>query len=117
MNFRQWFFVLCMAPIFAPAAVEPGRNDRTVFVQMGIEESFIVKLRSGWRVFRRKSVDLCYEDFLIKGAGNSFNLSMQFCYEDPENLQYDTMKKQWKALRGRPAADLRALGRQDAAAG
>ena len=69
-----------------------------VFVQMGIEESFIVKLKPDWQVLRRRSVDLCFEDFLIKGPKNSFNLSMQFCYEDPDFLQYDTPEKQRKAL-------------------
>jgi len=98
MNGRQWFFVFCMVPFLALAAEDPDRDGRTVFVQMGIEESFIVKLRPGWRVFRRKSVDLCYEDFLIQGERNAFNLTMQFCYEDPEQLQYDTPEKQRAAL-------------------
>ena len=99
MNGRRWFWILCAAPLFAWAAGEPDRGGRMVFVQMGIEESFIVKLKPGWRVFRRRSVDLCCEDFLIKGPNNSFNLTMQFCYEDPEHLQYDTPEKQWKALK------------------
>ena len=90
---------LVMACLPLLPAAGAGKDERTVFVQMGIEESFIVKLRPTWQVFRRKSVDLCFEDFLIKGPGNSFNLTMQFCYEDPENLQYDTPKKQWQALR------------------
>ena len=89
---------LCLASFLSPAAAETGGDDRIVFVQMGIEESFIVKLKPGWQVFRRKSVDLCYEDFLIKGPKNSFNLTMQFCYEDPDLLQYDTPEKQRKAL-------------------
>ena len=89
---------LCLASFLSPATAETGGDDRIVFVQMGIEESFIVKLKPGWQVFRRKSVDLCYEDFLIKGPKNSFNLTMQFCYEDPDLLQYDTPEKQRKAL-------------------
>lgn len=88
-----------MAPILTLAAGKSVRGERMVFVQMGIEESFIVKLKPDWQVLRRRSVDLCFEDFLIKGPKNSFNLSMQFCYEDPERLQYDTPKKQWTALK------------------
>ena len=99
MSGKRWFLVFCMVPFLAWSAEDPARNDRTVFVQMGIEESFIVKLKPGWQVFRRRSVDLCFEDFLIKGPKNSFNLTMQFCYEDPDLLQYDTPEKQIKALR------------------
>ncbi len=98
MNFRRWSLAFCMIPFLALSAENPDRDGRTVFVQMGIEESFIVKLKPDWRAIRRKSVDLCFEDFLIKGPKNSFNLSMQFCYEDPELLQYDTPEKQRKAL-------------------
>lgn len=98
MNRGRWFFVLCMVPILTLAAGKSAKRERMVFVQMGIEESFIVKLKPDWQVLRRKSVDLCYEDFLIKGPKNSFNLSMQFCYEDPDLLQYDTPEKQRKAL-------------------
>ena len=93
---RQLCLFTALFPLLLSAA---GRDERTVFVQMGIEESFIVRLKPGWRAIRRKSVDLCFEDFLIKGPENSFNLSMQFCYEDPEHLQYDTQKKQWQALK------------------
>ena len=97
---NKWLLFCLCAALFPPlsAAVNPDRDGRTVFVQMGIEESFIVKLKPGWRVFRRKAVDLCFEDFLIRGENNSFNLSMQFCYEDPDFLQYDTPEKQRKAL-------------------
>ena len=98
MNIKRWFLIFCMAPFLASAAENDGQDGRTIFVQMGIEESFIVKLKPDWQVFRRRSVDLCFEDFLIKGPKNSFNLSMQFCYEDPDLLQYDTPEKQIKAL-------------------
>ena len=94
---KYWLLGACLASLLPLAAAEKDEG-RMVFVQMGIEESFIVNLKPTWQVFRRKSVDLCYEDFLIKGPGNSFNLSMQFCYEDPEHLQYDTPVKQKKAL-------------------
>jgi len=98
MDVKRWFLIFWMVPFLASAAGEGGKDGRTVFVQMGIEESFIVKLKPDWQVFRRRSVDLCFEDFLIKGPKNSFNLSMQFCYEDPDLLQYDTSEKQIKAL-------------------
>jgi len=87
-----------MVPFLTLAAGDGGKGGRTVFVQMGIEESFIVKLKPGWRVFRRRSVDLCFEDFLIRGPKGSFDLTMQFCYEDPDHLQYDTSEKQRRAL-------------------
>ena len=95
MSNRSWLLGLCVASFLPLAAAENGRD---IFVQMGIEESFIVHLKPNWQVFRRKAVDLCFEDFLIRGADNSFNLSMQFCYEDPDLLQYDTPEKQRKAL-------------------
>lgn len=97
---NKWLlFGLCLALLPSLSAGDTGnRAERMVFVQLGIEESFIVKLKPDWQVFRRRSVDLCFEDFLIKGPKNSFNLSMQFCYEDPEFLQYDTPEKQRKAL-------------------
>ena len=94
---KYWLLGLCLAS-FLPLAAADTDDGRTVFVQMGIEESFIVRLKPMWQVFRRRSVDLCYEDFLIRGPENSFNLSMQFCYEDPERLQYDTPAKQSRAL-------------------
>ena len=98
MNRFIRFLFSCMAPLVALSADKTGRDGRMVFVQMGIEESFIVHLKPDWQVFRRRAVDLCLEDFLIKGPKNSFNLSMQFCYEDPDLLQYDTPEKQQKAL-------------------
>ena len=98
MNGRRWVLIFCMAPFLALAAGNGGTGGRTVFVQMGIEESFILKLKPDWRVFRRRSVDLCFEDFLVRGPKNTFDLSMQFCYEDPDRLQYDTPEKQRKAL-------------------
>ena len=98
MNGKYWLLGLCLAS-FLPLAAADADDGRTVFVQMGIEESFVVRVKPEWQVFRRRSVDLCYEDFLIRGPENSFNLSMQFCYEDPERLQYDTPKKQWAALK------------------
>lgn len=98
MSTKNIWLALLLGPLILSAEGAGKNVRRTFFVQMGIEESYIIKLKPDWQFFRRRAVDLCFEDFLIKGPDNIFNLSMQFCYEDPDARQYDTPEKQHTAL-------------------
>ncbi|MBQ6351675.1 MAG: hypothetical protein IJJ28_00215, partial [Lentisphaeria bacterium] len=88
--------VTCCLPAHAAARLPYG--PRFVLFQMGVEDSYLLRPKLDWKLYIGNFVGLVYGDVLLKGPDNSFNLSIQISYDDPDSPQYDTPEKLRSAL-------------------
>lgn len=94
---------------------------RFVLFQMGLEDSYLLYPQPEWKLYVGDFVGLIYGDILLKGPNNSFNLSIQIGYDDPDLPRYDTPEKlrvamldltkklyrdSWERAQGIPHGDL-----------